>query len=168
MNNVRNLGRKGELKILAIARNFIDGLNAEIRSQSKNLIFIRYQLVLCLSLEKMKSMLEILNRLDNPIHQSLDNVPFTEAKFKRKMQLKSLNSLTKVIKIPGKKALHFDPTILFVRLAAVAQREEIVEDYLDFELTSYPLSLFKNGMMRKPDKATLRCFLKKIKLILAI
>ena len=90
------------------------------------------------------------------IQQLLDNMPFTEAKFKRKMQLKPLDSLTKVIKIPGEKALHFDPTTLFIKLAAVAQREEIVEEYFDFELTSYPLSLFKNGMMRKSDKATLR------------
>lgn len=90
------------------------------------------------------------------IQQSLDDVPFTEAKIKRKLQLKSLDSLTKTVKIPGQKALHVDPTTLFVRLAAVAQREEGVEDYFDFELTNYPLSLFKNQMMRKPNKATLR------------
>jgi hypothetical protein len=43
-----------------------------------------------------------------------------------------------------------------VRLAAVAQREDDVEDYFDYELTNFPLSLFKNQMMRKPDKASLR------------
>ena len=72
------------------------------------------------------------------------------------MQLKSLDSLTKLIHISGQKALHLNPTVLFVRLAAVAQREEDVEDYFDFELTNYPLSLFKDGIMQKPDKASLR------------
>ena len=94
--------------------------------------------------------------IEKLIQQSLDGLPFTEAKIKRRMQLKPLDSLTKAVKIPGQKLLHLDPTTLFVRLAAVVQREEIVEDYFEFELKNNPLSLFKNKMMRKPDNATLR------------
>ena len=47
-------------------------------------------------------------------------------------------------------------TRLFTRLAAIAQREEDVEQYFDFELTSLPQALFKNDLIRKPDKSTLR------------
>ena len=45
---------------------------------------------------------------------------------------------------------------MFVRLAAVAQREENVEEYFEYEMTNYPTSIFKDNMMRKPDKASLR------------
>ena len=45
---------------------------------------------------------------------------------------------------------------MFVKLAAVAQREEHVEEYFEYEMTNYPMSIFKDNMMRKPDKASLR------------
>ena len=48
-------------------------------------------------------------------------------------------------------------TLLFTRLVAVAQREkEDVEEFFSFELTQEPMSLFKKGLMRKPDKPALR------------
>ena len=46
--------------------------------------------------------------------------------------------------------------LLFTRLSALAGREENVEKYFDHELTSYPMSLFKTSLMRKPEKASLR------------
>ena len=46
--------------------------------------------------------------------------------------------------------------MLFTRLAAIAQREENVEDYFEFKLATSPLSLFENGLMRKSDKSSLR------------
>ena len=47
--------------------------------------------------------------------------------------------------------------MLFTRLIAVAQREkEDIEDFLSSELTQEPMSLFKTGLMRKPDKPSLR------------
>ena len=46
--------------------------------------------------------------------------------------------------------------MLFTRLSALAGREDNVEKYFEFELTSYPMSLFKDGVMRKPEKASLR------------
>ena len=62
------------------------------------------------------------------IQETLDNLAFIEVKIKRKMQLKSLYSLTDSISIPAN---------LFVRLAAVAQREENVEEYFQYEMTNY-------------------------------
>ena len=49
-----------------------------------------------------------------------------------------------------------NPTLLFTRLAAIAQRDKNVEQYFEYEFTHRPLSLFKNELMRKPDKSSLR------------
>ena len=45
---------------------------------------------------------------------------------------------------------------MFRRLAAVAKREENEESYFYYEITNEPISLFKNMIMRKPDKPSLR------------
>ena len=47
--------------------------------------------------------------------------------------------------------------MLFTRLIAIAQREDDIKQYLAYELTTVPMSLFdKAGMMRKPNKPALR------------
>ena len=46
--------------------------------------------------------------------------------------------------------------MLFTRLAAIAQGDDNVEQYFGYEMTLAPMALFKNDMMRKPDKASLR------------
>ena len=43
-----------------------------------------------------------------------------------------------------------------MRLAAVAKREENEESYFYYEMTNEPMPLFKNMMVRKPDKPSLR------------
>ena len=45
---------------------------------------------------------------------------------------------------------------MFNRLIAISVREESLKPYFEYELTSEPMSLFKEGMMRKPDKPSLR------------
>ena len=37
----------------------------------------------------------------------------------------------------------------------MAQREEDVEKYFNYEMPPFPPSLFKGGLMRKPDKPSL-------------
>ena len=60
------------------------------------------------------------------------------------------------IKVDGK-AVSINPPLLFTRLAAIVQREgEDGESYFSFEMTHEPMSLFKDGFMRKPDKPTMR------------
>ena len=90
------------------------------------------------------------------IQQSLNNLKFVNAKIKKQSQFCSLDSLCNNIKIDEKNPVCLNPTLLFTRLAAIAQREDDVEQYFDFELNTRPLSLFKNNLMRKPDKASLR------------
>ena len=54
------------------------------------------------------------------------------------------------------KDVHIDPTTLFSRLTAVANLEENVVDNFSYELTPEATSLFKHGLIRKPNKATSR------------
>ena len=91
------------------------------------------------------------------IQKKLDDTTFTEAKIKKKDLLVPLDSLTNSpLDADSKDAVSVNPTLLFTRLAAIAEREENVEQYFDYELNHQALSLFKNGLMRKPDKAALR------------
>ena len=54
-----------------------------------------------------------------------------------------------------------DPLILFSRLILLGEREEGATPCFDYELTNYPLLLFKDGMMRSGSKASLRNYLTK-------
>ena len=47
-------------------------------------------------------------------------------------------------------------TVLFTRRCNCAEREEDVEQYFALELTNQPQALFKDGLMCKPDKSSLR------------
>ena len=49
----------------------------------------------------------------------------------------------------GKAKIHIDPTILFSRLIAIVEREEDTKLYFDYELSSFPTSLFKDGLCVK-------------------
>ena len=89
------------------------------------------------------------------LHKKLDNVSMRDAKIKRSEMIIGLNSKTNKVNVE-KKAVPINPSVLFTRLSALAGREDNVEKYFDFELTTYPMSLFKDGVMRKPDKASLR------------
>ena len=89
------------------------------------------------------------------IQKKLDNVCIEDAKFCRKDQVKTLDSLWPSITI-RKKVVHIDPAILFTRLTAILQREECVAEHFKYELTPEPTALFKDGMMRKSNKSILR------------
>ena len=54
------------------------------------------------------------------------------------------------------KSVYINQTVLFTRLTALAGRNEDPLQNFDYELTTYPMSLFKDGVMRKADKAALR------------
>ena len=89
------------------------------------------------------------------IHKKLDNMAMKDAKIKKSDMLVGLASKVNEVNVQSKNVM-INPTVLFTRLSALAGREENIEKYFDFELTTYPMSLFKDGMMRKPDKASLR------------
>ena len=51
--------------------------------------------------------------------------------------------------------------ILFSRLILLAEREQDATPCFEYELTNYPLSLFKDGIIRSGNKASLRNYLTK-------
>ena len=95
------------------------------------------------------------------IQEKLDEVSVPSRKIKQRDQIKPLSTLQNKIRVEEKE-VSFNPTTLFTRLAALAQREEeSMEAFFSFELTQEPMSLFVKGMMRKPDKPSLRKVLMK-------
>ena len=89
------------------------------------------------------------------IKKELDNVSLSAATIKRKNQIKPLASLLNTVKV-DEVQVYVSTTVLFTRLAAIAKREENEEKYFDYELTTEPMSLFKNNLTRSPDKPSLR------------
>ena len=85
------------------------------------------------------------------IQKSLDNKLINDASMKRTEQLKSLASLHNNICKKGGERLP-DPKALFYRMVTIAEREENLDQLFQYELTAEPMSLFKEGMMRKPDR----------------
>ena len=79
---------------------------------------------------------------------------------KRRDQIKTLELVQIGVEI-NKEKIHVDAMFLFLRLLALIEREEEIREYFWFELTAFPTSLYKNGMMRKANKSKLAKSLKK-------
>ena len=90
------------------------------------------------------------------IQQQLDNVCVTEATIKRSEQVKSLDHLYPGVQV-DKKKIYIN---LFSRLIAVVRREEDMQPFFDYELTTIPTSLFEDNIMRKTNKVQLAKALK--------
>ena len=88
------------------------------------------------------------------IQMQLDGSNVAEASIKRKDHIKCLADLKPGIQVDQQK-LNINPMILFSRLIAIAQREEDMSSYFDYELTAFQTSLFKDNFMRKSIKAQL-------------
>ena len=56
-----------------------------------------------------------------------------------------------------------DPLTLFLQLLVAVERksENEIADYFNYELTPYPMSIFKNGKMCSTKKSALKTFLLK-------
>ena len=87
------------------------------------------------------------------IQNSLDGMSVAEASIKRSV-VKTLASLKNVVKIRDQR-VNIDPTLLFMRLVVIAERNDNILSYFKHELTAVPTSLFVDTMMRKPNKASL-------------
>ena len=63
--------------------------------------------------------------------------------------------------------MQINPLVLFGRMTTLAQRQkDIVKAQFHYELTPEPLSLFKDSLMGKPTKSTLRTHLTRKKVTL--
>ena len=94
------------------------------------------------------------------IQKELDGKAFGNVSFKKKNQICTLQRLYSEIKI-GSDNVTIDPLTLFLRLVVVVERkpEDEIADYFKYELSPYPMSLFKDGIMRSAQKAKLKSFL---------
>ena len=92
------------------------------------------------------------------INRKCDNSSFAECSFRRKDQIKNIQSLHSKVNV-GKQEVSIDPHTLFLRLAFAIERkpDTVMVDYFEYELTPYPTSLFKDGLMRLPGN---KCQLK--------
>ena len=91
------------------------------------------------------------------IQAGLDGKTFASCSFKRKNQITTIQSLYSNIKIDSE-GVSIDPLTLFLRLVVVVERqpENEIADYFHYELSPYPMSLFKDGVMRTAQKSKLK------------
>ena len=94
------------------------------------------------------------NEIGVKIQQPIGNQIYTFAEVPLKEKIATLATLHSTLKIDNK-VIDIDPLILFSRPILPAEREEDATPYFEHELTNYPLSLFKDGMMRNGNKASL-------------
>ena len=77
--------------------------------------------------------------------KKLDCTNLAAAKVKCKGCFRPLESLSSAVNIENEQ-VYVNPSILFTRLTAVAQREDDIESYFMYEMSPYPPSLFKDGL----------------------
>jgi hypothetical protein len=70
-------------------------------------------------------------------------------------QVKTLANVHNVYKLQDNEQTEIDSSNLFHRLIILAQQCDNTGQCFNYELTTYPTALFKDGMMRKPDKPSL-------------
>ena len=96
------------------------------------------------------------------IQCKLDGVSFANSSFKRKDKVTTLQCLYSSV-TSDEEIVTIDPLTLFLRLVVAIDRrpENEIEDYIYYELSPYPMSLFKSGIMRSASKAQLKALLLK-------
>jgi hypothetical protein len=87
------------------------------------------------------------------IQMSIDNLAFTEVKFSKCNQVRTLAVLSEK-NVSGKQDTPKDTNSFFHRLLILAERSDIAS-YFSCELTTVPTALFKDSFMRKPKKPDL-------------
>jgi len=86
--------------------------------------------------------------------QRWDGKCFGDAKVSKSEKTKTLSAVTNK-SADSNVGTSIDPHSLFHRLILVAEREQSIKSCFAYELTPYPMALFKDSVMRKPDKPCL-------------
>lgn len=95
------------------------------------------------------------------IQTEITGKSFATCSFKRKNQVTTLQSLYSSVKI-GDEKVTIHPLTLFLRLLVVMvekKPDQEVINYFEYELCPYPMSLFKDGVMRSSQKSKLKSFM---------
>jgi hypothetical protein len=88
------------------------------------------------------------------IHAQMDNKMLMDVVLKKRDQMKTLTKLQKCV-TANNKQIFLHTTHLFNRLIVLVERTQDTEMYFCYELTPLPAALFKDSLMRKPNKAAL-------------
>ena len=91
------------------------------------------------------------------IQKRMDGKTYSEVKARKKDRITNLQSLHSTIKIHNEK-VDINPVALFCRLITVVEREpeSKISSFFEHELAPYPLSMFKDGLMRPATKNKLK------------
>ena len=96
------------------------------------------------------------------IQKQVDGKSFGNVSFKRKEMVDNPQSLYSTINVHGEK-IDINLIALFLRLITVVDRqpEKEIDNYFFYELSTYPISLMKDNMMRPATKWKLKEFVLK-------
>ena len=86
------------------------------------------------------------------IQSTFSNLSYSKCSLKRKDIIKNLSTLY-TIKKNGDTLSTSNNQMLFLRLIAVSKRLVTLESAFEYELAHEPMSVFKNGAMRKSNKS---------------
>ena len=122
--------------------NFYDWLEPRnpFKQEGKHLYLLTTGIVSKYGVDKVNC--DQAEHLRELIQERLHGMNFAEVKFSKKDQFKSLSSYTRSVDVTSSDPISLNPTILFTRLATVAERDEDVQRYYKYELTVRPCSLF--------------------------
>ena len=94
------------------------------------------------------------------VQENMNDKMYSEVKSKKSDKVKNLQSLYSTVKVYGEK-VDINPLALFLRLITVIERQPQIDikSYFEYELTPFPMSMFKDGLMRTAAKHKLKDFL---------
>jgi len=97
---------------------------------------------------------DIAQSLGYVSQQRWDSNSFGTAKIPKGDKIQTMTVLTRKSSDPNVRVT-IDPHTLFHRLILVAERQQSIRTCFGYELTPYPMALFKDSVMRKADKPAL-------------
>ena len=84
---------------------------------------------------------------------------YTDIKLSRKDRVISISGSKDKVTVRGQEAV-INPTLIFMRISCTIKDPSEMKQYMDYELSTSPPSLFDSGGMRKTDKSMLGAILK--------
>lgn len=90
---------------------------------------------------------------------SIVNQNYADVKLKRNDKVVSISASLNSVEVRGEN-VQVNPTLLFLRINCVLKDKTEMREYLKYEFSTQPTSLFKDNMMRKNTKSDLAAIIK--------
>jgi hypothetical protein len=88
------------------------------------------------------------------IHDTWDKLSYSAIVLRKASHVKTMAHVKSSSNTTSNK-IAIEPSMLFHRLILVGERKNEIKQCFDYELTTFPMSLFKDGLTRKPRKPDL-------------